>query len=186
MSLLSGPEIRELFEQGVIENGNPEDISASSFDIRLGSKILTEQKVSGFWGVVDLAEKESPQMIEQEINPELGYLLAPKEFILAQTQEVFNLPSDISMDMKLRSSMARAGLGHALAGHADAGWNGSVLTLELRNDLRYHTLRLRVGLRVAQMLVFRHKDAGEYCYSVRGNYNNNLAVTAAFQSETAK
>lgn len=90
---------------------------------------------------------------------------------------MFNLPNHISAEYKLKSSLARSGIDHANAGWADAGWNGSVLTLEFKNVTRYHTIRLHAGDRIGQMVFFRHVEVPEWAsYSKRGRYNGDTTV----------
>ena len=54
--------------------------------------------------------------------------------------------------------MARIGLDHLNAGWCDAGWNGSVLTLELINLLKNHSIALHPGDAIGQMTFFAHGE----------------------------
>jgi deoxycytidine triphosphate deaminase len=102
----------------------------------------------------------------------------PGAFILAHSREVFNLPSDISAEYKLKSSMARIGLNHLNAGWCDSFWSGSVLTLELHNTTQNHAIQLRMGDPIGQMVFFRHAPVPEESsYKVRGRYNNDKTVS---------
>lgn len=105
--------------------------------------------------------------------------LQPGEFILAQTVEEFYLPNNIAAEFRLKSSVARAGLDQALAVWCDPGWNGSVLTVELRNNTRYHVLVLEAGMKIGQVVFFKGEPVpDEASYAVRGQYNNDKSVTA--------
>ena len=74
-------------------------------------------------------------------------MLQSGEFCLAETLELFNLPDDISCQFVLKSSRARSGLNHLLAGWCDPGWHGSKLTLDaLKNERLHHALPLWPGL----------------------------------------
>ena len=110
------------------------------------------------------------------------YYLAPSEFALAETIEVFNLPDDISAQFVLKSSRARSGLNHALAGWCDPGWHGSKLTLELKNERRYHGLSLYPNLKIGQMVFHRMSNVPALSYAVTGNYNNHLRVMPSIAS----
>lgn len=173
MSLLSHIELVELLDTGVVEGGQYSAINSASIDIHLGKTILTEVTTNN--PVVDFRKREKLPMLEIVLDED-GYVLAPREFILASTIEKFNLPSDISAEYKLKSSMARIGLEHLNAGWCDAGWNGSVLTLELINVSRHH-IRIRPGDAIGQMIFFRHRGVpvGKD-YSARGRYNNDATV----------
>ena len=110
------------------------------------------------------------------------YYLAPSEFVLAETIEVFNLPDDISAQFVLKSSRARSGLNHALAGWCDPGWHGSKLTLELKNERRYHGLSLYPNMKIGQMVFHRMSNVPALSYAVTGNYNNHLRVMPSIAS----
>ena len=77
----------------------------------------------------------------------------------------------------LRSSLARPGLTHNMAGFVDPGFCGSVITLELVNVLRFRALRLRPGLKIAQVAFFRGQPVPKHArYAVRGKYNWDVAA----------
>jgi dCTP deaminase len=91
---------------------------------------------------------------------------------------MFFLPNNLSAEYKTKSTMARNGLDHALAGWCDAGWNSSVLTLELKNQTRNHHIILKPGMKIGQMIFHRHEDAGYFSYSAKGSYNGDATVQA--------
>ncbi len=176
MSLLSSNELIELIEAGVIEGVAGDAINAASIDLHLGNDFLLESPVHEFAEerLVDLSKREKPRMLE--VSGEL--LLAPRAFCLASTREIFHLPDDISGMFILKSSMARAGLEHSQAGWCDAGWHGSALTLELSNLLRYHTLLLKAGMAIGQIILFRHEPVpSSHSYATKGRYNNDRTVS---------
>lgn len=178
MSLLSYLELCELVEKGVIENVDPTCINGTSIDVHLGSDILTEFSYEGVF-TVSLKDKEPLGMGTTRMTSDGFYLLEPGEFILAHTIEKFNLPDNISAEFKLNSSGARIGLDNALATWCDPGWHGSVLTLELKNLTRYHTIRLDVGCRIGQMIFHRSDPVPtERNYAARGRYNNDASVSS--------
>ena len=105
--------------------------------------------------------------------------LQPGDFVLAETLEMFHLPEDVAALFVLKSSMARAGLEHSQAGFADPHWHGSVLTLELKNITAHHTLLLKPGMRIGQMVFFRVAPVPESKgYGVKGAYNRAGSVVA--------
>lgn len=170
MSLITYNGLVELVEQGVIEGVPHDHINAASIDVTLGPVVWVEDTRGG---MVWLAEKQAPTMYRYDLA-EKSFHLKPGEFILAQTQEVFNLPNDVSAEFRLKSSAARAGLDQALAVWCDAGWHGSVLTMELRNNLNDHTLVLSHGMKIGQMVFWRGEPVPEdKSYAVRGQYNGD-------------
>ena len=104
------------------------------------------------------------------------YLLMPGHFCLAETLEIFNMPDDISAQFVLKSSRARDGLNHLLAGWCDPGWHGSKLTLELKNERLHHALPIWPGLKIGQMVFHQMSKVPLNSYAVTGNYNNHLTV----------
>lgn len=176
MSLLSYNELSELVEQGVITNVKPEYINSASIDITLGDKILYENPNDPITHIV-LRNREPLSLREWNLKQSGSFDILPGQFILAQSEQVFNLPNNISCEYKLKSSMARIGINHALAGWCDAGWNGSVLTLELMNVTRNHMIQLQPGDRIGQMVFFKHAPVPtDKSYATRGRYNGDKEV----------
>lgn len=154
----------------------PENVNASSIDLTLGRKLLVE---SPCCEVIDYAKREGYVQEAVEMG-DGGFVLRPGQFVLAQSVEVFNLPPNISGEYKLKSSMARIGLEHLNAGWCDAGWNGSVLTLELKNMNTYHSILIRPGDLIGQIVFFEHEEVPkEGLYSTKGRYNGDKEVKAA-------
>lgn len=176
MSLISYIQLCELVEQGVID-ANPDNINAASIDIALGDEIMVEDPLDSPNLRVDLKAKQSLNMTKVTI-PEEGYLLRPGQFILATSNETFNLPNNIACEYKLKSSLARSGLQHMLAGWCDPGWNNSKLTLEFKNVSQYHGLVIKPGMKIGQMVFFGCKHVPEEnSYATKGQYNNQETVT---------
>lgn len=184
MSVLNGEEIAELLDRKVVEGAEYSNINASSLDIRLGKFIMVEtmaRSVSGYTPhCLSLRQREPLNVRKVDIEEAGHYILAPGEFILAHSIEVFHLPNDLSAEYKLKSSMARIGLEHLTAGWCDAGWNASVLTLELRNMTTYHEIELLYGDRIGQIVFFPHKPVPDnLSYATRGAYNGDVGVSSA-------
>ena len=178
MSLLTHDELVEIVQRGVITPVRDDHINAASIDITLGNTIWVEDSPGGSERVVDLSLKEIPRMMMFDMR-RMGYFdLAPGAFCLAGTQETFHLPDDLAAEYKLKSSLARAGLDAALAMWCDPGWHGSVLTLELTNVLRMHSLRLRPGMKIGQMIFHRGNPVPAHAsYAARGQYNGDTEAT---------
>jgi dCTP deaminase len=179
MSLLSYNELCALIDQGVIENSSYDLVNSASIDIRLGRYVLQEQQPSHSFGTISINKKQSLPMKKIDLR-DRDYVLFPREFILAQSLEKFNLPANISAEYKLKSSMARIGLEHFNAGWCDAGWNGSVLTLELVNLTQFHNIVLHEGDKIGQIVFFRHEEVpSDKSYASRGRYNKDTEVSGA-------
>ncbi len=176
MSLLSALEICHLIQERVVERTDESYVNAASLDLTLGNKLFIEEE-SDRYRTVSLKDKQQLAMREVDISDK-PYILAPGEFVLAHTREVFNLPDWLSAEYKLKSSMARIGLEHLNAGWCDAGWHGSVLTLELINVTRHHYIQLDAGVRIGQIVFFRHLEVPrDHSYAVKGRYNKDASVS---------
>jgi len=127
---------------------------------------------------VDVQQRQLPHWVTRDCTA--GYRLAPGEFVLAHSQEMFNLPNDISAEYKLKSSLARVGLEHLNAGFIDSGFHNANLTLEFKNMLRQHSLLLIAGMLCGQLLFFRHAPVADaYSYRQRGRYNGSRGAVAS-------
>lgn len=193
MSLITFVELCEKIAGGLLvaPSSNPPpfnkipigNINAASVDVRLGQTFLREVRPDGVSlrpsNYVSLFDKGELPMVKETLAWGERLYLQPGEFILAQTVEEFYLPNNIAAEFRLKSSVARAGLDQALAVWCDPGWNGSVLTIELRNNTRYHVLVLEAGMKIGQIVFFKGEPVpDEASYAVRGQYNNDKSVTA--------
>lgn len=173
--LLSYTQLLKLVKNGVVEHCPLHLVNGASIDVTLAPKILVESN-HDICRATDYRAREPLQMNEAILRED-GYCLRPGEFILAATEQVFHLPANVAAEYKLKSSMARIGLNHLNAGWADPTWHGSALTLELVNTTRYHSIIIRPGDRVGQVVFFRCRPVPEQgSYANRGRYNRHLEV----------
>jgi dCTP deaminase len=171
--LLQYEQLKKLVEQGVITNVTPELINGTSIDVTLGNEIFVES------GSRDSHIKIGDKLNGHKVHFD-SFLLTPGEFILGHTQQIFYLPNNISAEYKLKSSLARIGINHLNAGWCDPGWSGSSLTLELKNMTQFHSIILKPGDRIGQVVFFEHQHVPEErSYSRVGRYNNDPSVTGA-------
>lgn len=178
--LLTYPDLLDLIAAGVIEHADRGRVNGASLDVTLGDILYIEDYHSA--RPIDLLAKQAPAMRRLPLTlDEHGprWLLKPADFVLAATREIFHLPADIALEYKLKSSLARAGLGHLLAGWGDPGWHGSALTLELVNHLQAHDLILRPGMPIGQVVFWRGSQPvpAHASYATRGQYNRDAAAT---------
>jgi dCTP deaminase len=164
--ILHDAEIIRLCEQGMVTPFDRRLVNAASIDVRLGSTLLIESA-------------ESPELVPYPLHKhsrENPYEFVPGQFGLAPTIEGFNLPEDVAAQFVLRSSLARAGIQHLLAGWCDPGWNGSVLTMELHNSRQLWPVKLWPGMRIGQMVFKRMLARPILSYAVTGRYNGDTTV----------
>ena len=167
MSVLCDWEIKARCQKSqMVVPFDAELLNPASLDLRLGLYLMVEN-------ICD------PELIRVDISGRTvddPFMLQPGEFCLAETLELFNLPDDISCQFVLKSSRARDGLNHLLAGWCDPGWNGSKLTLELKNERLHHALPLWPGLKIGQMVFHMMSNVPMKSYAETGHYNNHLTV----------
>ena len=127
---------------------------------------------------VDFSKKQPLTMTEVDCTE--GYVLWPGDVCLAHSVEVFNLPNNMTAEYRLKSSQGRVFLESLHAGWCDPGWNGSVLTLEFKNESKYHPLLLTAGIKCGQVMFYTHDPVPEEkSYAVRGQYNGDKIATAS-------
>ena len=105
-------------------------------------------------------------------------MLQPHEFILAETFECFSVPNVVAGQLALKSSRAREGIEHLMAGYVDPGFKGR-LTLELQNARSMHAVALWPGMRIAQIVFHKMSLLPNKDYSVTGRYQGDLQVQAS-------
>lgn len=176
--LLSYIELIQLVEAGVI-TADMDLVNGASIDVRLHNEILVESKPQEFESIVSPSSKETPKMDRVFIG-DGGYIMKPGKCVLASTVELFNIPNDISCKFLLKSSIARCFLNNMLAGWIDPGFHNSRLTLELKNDLEHHSILLKTGMKIGQIVFFRCAPVPmDRSYAAIGRYNNSMTTTAS-------
>lgn len=157
-----------------MKHTDPECINPASLDVRLGREIMIEATPAP--GTVIDYRKRQPLTMTTYSLPDDGIIIRPGQFFLAHTIEICNLPDDLAAIFRIKSSMGRIGLEHMDAGFVDPGFHGS-LTLEFKNMTEHHSIHLRPGDRIGQ-LVFMRGDSVDPNHSYRrvGNYNGAVGV----------
>jgi len=160
--------IRRHCEFGLVDPYDPELVNPASIDLRLGDHLLIESCEHGF--VRYSLENHTEQ------DP---YELKPGQFVLAPSVETINLAPYLLGEVRLKSSRARGGLEHLNAGYCDPGWNGSKLTMELKNVLQLNTIPLWPGLRIVQMKLTKLAMTPSAHYGETGRYNGDQGAQEA-------
>lgn len=167
--ILCDTEIRALCADGMVSPFDPELVNPASLDVRLGYELLVEVEEYPTLVSIDIAGYT-------QANP---FWLRPKEFVLGCTIEAFCMPVDVAAQFALKSTRARQGIEHLMAGYIDPGWTGSKLTLELQNARALHPVALWPEMRIGQLVFHRMSKAPAKDYSVVGHYNNDVSVQSA-------
>lgn len=146
-----------------------ENIQPASFDIKIGRSFTVVSNVTNN-GIIEF---DTP--IEYKTMECDSYLLLPKQFVLATTQEYFILPDNITAFVEGRSSIGRLGLFIQNAGWVDPGFEGQI-TLELFNASNF-AINIKSGSRVGQLVFARMDHAAENSY--RGKYQGQTGATGS-------
>ena len=190
---LSDKEILEQRELGnlIIEPFDRENLSTSSYDVRLGELYFTEhlhdfpggiynprnkKHVDLVWGTkakrAGVAKEVLPANFEfVGIDPEDRVILVgPHETILAHSQEFIGGRKCITTKMQARSTLGR----NFIETCKCAGWGDVEFfnrwTMEITNNSRYYPIPLVVGSRVAQIVFFKTGEILERGYTSGGKY----------------
>ncbi len=147
-------ELKHWASHGGIMPFDEECINPASVDLRISTtEIITLQDI-------------------QHLDLE-RIVLNPGDAVLVCTIERIRMPYDCAGTVYLKSSLARQGLDHALAGFVDPGFEGQ-LTLELN---AHCPIVLTHGQRVIQLVLNRLESEPEAVYS--GKYQGQTGPTGA-------
>jgi dCTP deaminase len=97
----------------------------------------------------------------------------PRTAVLASTIEHITMPLDCAGVLYLKSSLARAGLDHALAGFVDCGFCGT-LTLEVH---AHRKITIIAGQRLVQLVLYQMEGRPDVPY--QGRYQGQKGPTEA-------
>lgn len=151
--VLSDVDIKRYMAQGKIKIDPPlppEQYGSCSIDFRLGNEfsIFNHSR----YPFIDLRDRTAIADLMQTIVVPNGepFILQPREFALAITEEHIEIDDDVLGRLEGRSSLGRIGIiVHGTAGLFDPGWRGKA-TLELSN-LGRMPVALYPGMRICSM-----------------------------------
>jgi dCTP deaminase len=148
--VLSDVDIKRYIELGKIKITPalpPEQFGSCSVDFRLGNEFnVFEHSRHPF---IDLKSKAGLDGLMRPVIVEPGepFILQPRDFVLAITEEILELDAETLGRLEGRSSLGRIGIiVHGTAGLFDPGWSGKA-TLELSNLSRM-PVALYAGMRI--------------------------------------
>lgn len=166
MTVLPDHAIQSRIAAGLITPPNIDAINPASVDVHLGPSILIESlQHTGF--------VQYPFGKHTEADP---FTLRPGQFILAATSERIAMPDDLAAQVQLKSSVARLGLEHLMAGWIDPGFTGTI-TLELHNSRQLQSIPIWPGMPIAQLVLLTMQSIPDHSYAVTGRYNGQELPT---------
>lgn len=136
----------------------PEHVNPASIDLTLGDTFINKKTGETF-------------QVQDSIT------ILPGDFYLGHSQEYVRIPDYVAASLSLKSTRARQGLDHSLAGWVDSGYQGR-LTMEFSTHV---PITLKVGDRVAQLVFFQMVEAAQKPY--QGRYQCDITVSDAKLSE---
>jgi dCTP deaminase len=148
--VLSDVDIRRYIAQGKIKISPdlpPEQFGSCSVDFKLGNEFNVFEHSRNAY--IDLRENKGIEGLMKSVMVPAGesFILQPREFVLAITEETLELDDDVLGRLEGRSSLGRIGIiVHGTAGLFDPGWAGKA-TLELSN-LGRMPVALYPGMRI--------------------------------------
>src|SRR6202158_6290577 len=148
--VLSDVDIKRYIAEGKIKitpELPPEQFGSCSVDFRLGNEFSVFEYSRHPY--IDLKNRGSLQDIMRKVIVPDGepFVLQPRNFVLAITEETLDLGNDVLGRLEGRSSLGRIGIiVHGTAGLLDPGWIGKA-TLELSN-LGRMPVALYPGMRI--------------------------------------
>ena len=178
--LVTYKQLRNIVEAGIVRGGTVDHVNGSSIDVHLANHFMVEAKDWGTAAVIDVEKRERLGFHDVTVGAGHYYSMPPGQFILASTVETFYLPEHLSALFVMKSSVARCGLDQMNAAWCSPGWTGSALTLELSNITEHHTLLLRPGVAIGQMLFFQGDTVPqEFSYKKTGAFNHQTKAAPA-------
>ena len=177
--VLSDVDIRRYIAQGKIKISPelpPEQFGSCSVDFKLGNEFNVFEHSRNAY--IDLRENKGIDGLMKSVIVPAGepFILQPREFVLAITEETLELDDDVLGRLEGRSSLGRIGIiVHGTAGLFDPGWAGRA-TLELSN-LGRMPVALYPGMRVCSFtfeqlstpssMPYRNKVGNKYAGQTR-------------------
>jgi len=184
--ILSDMEIKWACEEyDLVTPYNPECINPASIDLRLGRRFINQSpnNTIRYW----FEGKRLSATFGEEFEAD-AVEMSEGISILASTLEYIKLPSSwwgfketyddyppLAGQLALKSTAARKGLDHSLAGWVDPGFEGE-LTLEFH---AHRSIELISGDRYVQLVLMKMSKAPNKPYSQTGRYQGQVGPTCA-------
>jgi dCTP deaminase len=149
--------------------GTSYGLSSFGYDVRVGREWVTYRRNNDEpLEIGAISEDDVKRTFSDE------FVLRPREFVLAHTMEIIDVPRDCLAFVMDKSSLARVGL-HLQTTVLESGWRGRT-TLEIFNN-NCRPVRLRAGQGIAQV-IFATGDPCRVSYADRkGKYQDQQGVT---------
>lgn len=164
--LLADRQIKDRIASGDLQISpyDPERVQPASVDLLLDRYIRIPARPGTTIDVANVPEGHT-----KLVDMEDGWLMKPKEFLLASTVERVALPTDLAARVEGKSSLGRLGLAvHITAGFVDPGFQGQI-TLEVVNEAPWPIV-LRPMMPIAQLCLIPMAAVPTRPYGSAGNH----------------
>lgn len=155
-------EVDRFFKTHAVALGiDPDNINPHSVDLCLSRTIIEKRP-----GCPD---------VTHELNWGDEFEFTPGALYITDTREYVRIPPTHRGQLLLKSSTARKGLNHLMAGYLDCAFHGTI-TLEFVAHL---PVTFVIGQRIVQMELARLAEQPEKTYEMTGRYNGQKSPTLA-------
>ncbi len=159
------------------DGGGPSyGLSSAGYDVRLSNEFAFYRQ-RGITGPIDPTNASHIAELEQRVvrSQDAKITLYPGAFVLAATEEIFNMPDDCIGRVTDKSTWARLGV-CVQNTVIEPGWTGQ-LVLEITNHNSIPVV-LTAGVGIAQIIFERLQTAPATTYRDRnGKYQNQRGIT---------
>lgn len=177
MSVLADHEIEQEIKLGrLIIDPKPKRINPASVELTLGKEIVYLKRT--LTNEIDLKKGFPVDMVDRfMMDSKKGFSIKPGEHYLATTEELIELPSDLTMMILGKSTIGRIGLVPVTAGYIDPGFRGQI-TLEIYN-VSHTPIIVYPGMFFAQGVIMRMSSPAKIPYNKRSTslYRNQSGPT---------
>ncbi len=168
-------ELHRFIAAGGVDSCPSHLVNPASINLTIGSTAIIEVPEPDSLGYYTKSRQENISL--ENTSQERPYMVDAGEWINCDVEQDLHLPDDHEAQVILRSSAARQGWDHALAGFVDPGYHGR-LTLEFVNCRRYGRLPIYRGLQLVQLRIYQLPQAPERPYRQTGRYYGAQRVEA--------
>jgi len=114
--LMTKPDILRFIAEGGLSNARLDEMDGVSIDLHLGDVFMTEQKPENWQDqTISTYKGQKPEFSTKQLKRGETFLLSRGHFCMAQTEERFAMPTDVTGILFMTSKVARAVLNHSLS-----------------------------------------------------------------------
>ncbi|MFH1630738.1 MAG: hypothetical protein ABIA21_00745 [Candidatus Aenigmatarchaeota archaeon] len=166
--------LRLVKEKNLVENLSQRELEnpeGTGFDLRVGS-IFSMKDGHSLLGESERYTVETDEVARYDINKKTIFELKPGQFVLVKTVEKVNLPDNIAIIFRPRSTLYRSGVSLHTA-TASPGYSGELIFG--MHNMSSNSLKLELGARIVHALFL--KVEGDIQSAYRGQWQGGRVST---------